>query len=459
MLSCFVIENEQAANENIIEIEVLSVKDYSQWLEKQTAFTKEWLSSTQFKAEAGVTRLFPNESGKLAKVICCVTDKANMWGVGGLAATLPEGIYRFNVDDSLLSDYALAWGLGAYQFSRYKKSQRKPARLLIAKSYADEVINLVESINLVRDCINTPTDDMGPTEFAAVAQNLAEEFGASFTQIIGEDLLRENYHCVYTVGRASDDAPRLIDIRWGDPTHPKLTLVGKGVCFDTGGLDIKPSAYMLLMKKDMGGAAHALGLARMIMQAKLPVSLRVLIPMVENAVSGNAYRPGDVITSRKGLTIEIGNTDAEGRLVLADALTEAVSETPDLLIDLSTLTGAARIALGPDLPAVFSNDDEVVNHVIKHSDKVYDSVWRMPLFDGYKEYLNSSIADLNNSPTEGYGGAITAALFLKEFVPDTIPWLHYDLMAWNLKAKPGKPQGGEAMGLRGLFSYLQERFE
>ncbi|EKD70228.1 MAG: hypothetical protein ACD_46C00595G0001 [uncultured bacterium] len=321
-----------------------------------------------------------------------------------------------------------------------------------------QVENIVESIYYTRDLINMPTEEMGPSELAKSAENLAKNFGATCTQIVGEDLLKQNYPLIHTVGRASDDAPRLMDIRWGKAAHPKLTLVGKGVCFDTGGLDIKPSSAMLLMKKDMGGAAHVLGLARMIMAANLPVQLRVLISAVENAVSGDAYRPGDVIKSRKGITVEVGNTDAEGRLVVADALTEAASESPDLLIDMTTLTGAARVALGTELPAVFANDDAIVDEVIKQGNLQSDVMWRMPLFAPYREHLNSQIADINNNSSDPYAGAISAALFLKEFVPDNIPWLHFDLMAWNTKPRPGRPQGGEAMCLRALFAYLAKRF-
>jgi len=299
---------------------------------------------------------------------------------------------------------------------------------------------------------------MGPSEFAGVTKALAKEHKAHYTEIVGEHLLKENYASIYTVGRASDDPPRLVDLRWGSPSHPKVTLVGKGVCFDSGGLDIKPASYMQLMKKDMAGGAHVLGLARMIMQAQLPICLRVLVPVVENVISGNAYRPGDVIKSRKGLTIEVGNTDAEGRVILADALAEAVSEKPDLLIDITTLTGAARVALGTELPAVFSNNDVLVSEVIKHGEKTNDLMWRLPLFALYRDYINSSIADINNNSSEPYAGAITAALFLKEFVPDEIPWLHFDMMAWNIKNRAGRPVGAEAMCLRALFSYLQTRY-
>jgi len=451
--TCFSTEKNDA-----IPISIVTPVDYLEWLSAQTAVTKAWLSSTRFQAEAGNIRLLPDETGKIIHVICCVADRENRWGVGGLAYQLPEGLYQFDVTDKYYVAYAIAFGLGAYQFTRYKKSDRKPAQLFLPQHIVSFVENIVSSIYLVRDCINTPTDDMGPSELATVVDQLAKQYDATLHQIIGEALLIENYHSIYTVGRASDDAPRLLDLRWGNTTHPKVTLVGKGVCFDSGGLDLKSSSHMLLMKKDMGGAAHVLGLARMIMQAKLPVCLRVLIPAVENVISGNAYRPGDIIKSRKGLTVEIGNTDAEGRVVLSDALTEAVSEKPDVLIDIATLTGAARVALGTELPAVFSNNDALVNDVIHHGEKNNDLMWRLPLFAAYREQLNSTIADINNNSSEPYGGAITAALFLKEFVPDDIPWLHFDLMAWNLRARPGRPQGGEAMTLQALFSYLQARF-
>lgn len=453
MLACFTTDAKNAR-----PIHVITPNEFHGWLEKQDASTKAWLADSGFKSEPGNISVVPGGSGQINLVVCCVNNKKNLWGVGGLSTSLPLGVYQFvNVDDAI--SYAVAWGLGAYQFTRYKKPQREPAKLLVQAADLAHIENLVSSIYTVRDLINTPTDDLGPSELAAEAEKIAQEFQAEFKQIIGDDLLKQNYPAIHAVGRASDDAPRLLDMRWGDVSHPKITLVGKGVCFDTGGLDLKPSQYMLLMKKDMGGAAHVLGLARMIMQAKLPVRLRVLIPAVENAVSGNAYRPGDVVKSRKGLTIEIGNTDAEGRVVLADALTEAVSEKPELIIDMATLTGAARVAVGTELAAVFSNNDELVNAVIAAGDKQYDPMWRLPLFAAYRESLNSTIADINNNSSDSYAGAITAALFLKEFVPDEIPWLHFDIMAWNTRTKPGKPVGGEAMALRGLFAYLAAKFK
>jgi len=449
MLNCFISENKNAT-----PIKLVPRKQFTEWLSHQDAFIKNWLSAYQFRADIGLFSIIPDQVANISQVICCVNDKENLWDVGNLSMLLPEGNYFFEADENVYATYAIAWGLGAYQFTRYKKPQRQPATLYLPEKIAAQVTNIVESIYFVRDCINTPADDMGPSELAMVAEKLAKEFGASFTQIVGDDLLKQNYPGIYTVGRASDDAPRLLDLRWGNSAHKKITLVGKGVCFDAGGLDLKSSPHMLLMKKDMAGAAHVLGLARMIMQAKLPIQLRVLIPAVENVVSGNAYRPGDIIKSRKGLTVEIGNTDAEGRVVLADALAEAVNDNPDLLIDISTLTGAARIALGTELPAVFSNHDETVNALIKKGEQINDPMWRMPLFALYREYLNSQIADINNNSCDPYGGAITAALFLKEFVPDNIPWLHFDLMAWNLRPRPGRPQGGEAMGIRTLFDYL-----
>jgi len=442
----------------IVPIAVVTKDTYASWFATQNQLVQEWLRTTGFQAETGSIRLIPSATGQLTSVVYAVNSLTQMWEVGSLPFLLPAGVYQFENSAEQELNYALAWGLGAYQFTRYKKAINKPARLFLPASLKANVIEMMNSLYLVRDCINTPTEDMGPSELAEVTEKLAQDFKASFTQIIGDDLLTENYACIHTVGRASHDAPRLLDLRWGDAKNPRVTLVGKGVCFDTGGLDLKPSAYMLLMKKDMGGAAHVLGLARMIMQAQLPVCLRVLIPAVENSVSSNAYRPGDVIRSRKGLTVEIGNTDAEGRLVLCDALTEAVTEKPDLLIDISTLTGAARVALGTDLPALFCNQKQLAQDLIAEGDEQQDPLWQLPLYAPYREHLNSQIADINNNSTEPTAGAISAALFLKEFVPDNIAWVHLDLMAWNMRTRPGRPQGGEAMALRALFAYIKDRY-
>ncbi len=469
LLNCFdCFANKNNGNHHqtkLIPIHLITTTNYPAWLATQPTTTQNWLAATQFRAEAGSVRLLPDAVGNISQVICCIAEQHNFWDVGNLPFVLPEGQYEFaNTTEQQLTEqqfinFGIAWGLGAYQFTRYKtekKNNRAAAQLHLPEKVATQINETVQSIYLVRDLINTPADDMGPTELAAAAKKLAQEFKAQFSEIVGEDLLKENYAGIYTVGRASDDAPRLVDIRWGNPTQRKVTLVGKGVCFDTGGLDLKPSSYMLLMKKDMGGAAHVLGLARMIMAAKLPVCLRVLIPIAENNIGGNAYRPGDVIKSRKGLTIEVGNTDAEGRVVVADALTEAVSEKPDLLIDITTLTGAARVALGTELPGFFANQNKLAQALIDAGEKTQDPVWRLPLFALYRDSINSQIADLNNSSSDSYGGAITAALFLKEFVPDTISWLHFDIMAWNLRARPGRPQGGEAVALRALFQLVRE---
>ena len=455
MLDCFL---KQASN-RVIPILLIPQNNFSSWMEQQDALTKNWIAATHFKAEAGCVSLVPDAQGQLMRVLCGVSDLKNMWSVGNLSMTLPEGQYSLEVDASHITDLAIAWGLGAYQFVRYKKSKRKSAQLVLPRDVDHvHIENIVESTDLVRTLINLPTEDMGPSELSQAAHHLADQYQARFHEIAGDELLVKNFPAIHAVGRASDDAPRLLDLRWGNEAHPKVTLVGKGVCFDTGGLDLKPSSAMLLMKKDMGGAAHVLGLARMMMHEKLPIRLRVLIPAVENAVAGNAYRPGDVINSRKGLTIEIGNTDAEGRVVLADALTEAVSEKPDLIIDIATLTGAARVALGTELPALFCNQDALADDLVRLGREKNDPMWRLPLFSAYRDSLNSTIADINNAGLDAYAGAITAALFLKEFVPDEIPWAHFDLMAWNLKARPGRPQGGEAMALRALFGYLKARF-
>jgi leucyl aminopeptidase len=312
--------------------------------------------------------------------------------------------------------------------------------------------------SLVRDLVNTPTEDMGPSELADAVIHAADQLGASASVIKGDDLLTENYPAVHAVGRAASRPPRMISLTWGEKDHPVLALVGKGVCFDSGGLDIKPASGMKLMKKDMGGAAHALALARLVIQYELPVRLLLLIPAVENSIAGNAYRPGDVVETRKGLTVEIGNTDAEGRVILADGLTRSCEEKPDLIIDFATLTGAARVALGTDLPPVFSNHLEIAQAITAAGERVEDPMWTMPLYQPYRTLLKSEIADLNNIASTGYGGCITAALFLEHFVEPDVPWVHIDTFAWNQTARPGRPVGGEALGLRSVFNYLRERY-
>jgi leucyl aminopeptidase len=317
---------------------------------------------------------------------------------------------------------------------------------------------MAEAASLARDLINTPSNDMGPEELAAAAGQLAARFGASFKTIVGDELIQQNFPLIHAVGMASTRAPRLIDMSWGDLDHPKVTLVGKGVCFDTGGLDLKPSSGMLIMKKDMGGAANVLALAQMVMDAKLNVRLRVLIPAVENAVAGNAFRPLDIFKSRKGLNVEIGNTDAEGRLVLADALAFACEEKPDLLVDLGTLTGAARVALGPDLPPFYTNDETLAQDVARFATGEQDPLWRMPLWPAYDSWLDSKVADINNAPSGGFAGSITCALFLQRFVSDAQSWLHVDIYGWTPSAKPARPEGGECQAARAIYKLLSERY-
>ena len=431
----------------------------SSWRKKQRKEIQHWISDTDFEALPGRTCLISSSDGKLEKILVGVSNSTNMWDCGNLSQELPKGIYNFQHSNSKdVEKWALGWVLGSYQFDQYKKSKStKKARIILPNSSTIE--RTVEAIFLTRDLINTPAEDMGPAHLANAARMLAKQHKARINIILGENLRKKNYPAIHAVGRAvktPNQTPRLIDIKWGKINNPKLTLIGKGVCFDTGGLDIKTTSGMKLMKKDMGGAANILGLAHMIMSAKLPIRLRVLIPAVENNISGDALRPLDIITSRSGKTIEIGNTDAEGRVILADALTEACSDSPDFIIDFATLTGAARVALGPELPALFTNDDQFAETINKISNLEQDPLWRLPLWSDYKTMIRGAAADLTNAPEGGYGGAITAALFLQEFVKPKTKWAHIDLMAWNLTSKPGRPSGGEAMAIRSIFSALKD---
>lgn len=436
-------------------------KDFETWLAQQEPARARWLSNTGFTAKPGTLSLVPGPDGAVAAVILGVADSNDPWNCGDLPRTLPAGAYALSADwpPEALEQAAIGWGLGAYRFNRYKTSEPVKAKLVIAKACNKTLIeHQVAAAYLVRDLINTPADDMMPEDLAEAIAAVGREFGATVQQVVGDDLLAQNYPTIHTVGRASAHAPRLVDLRWGDVQNPKLTLVGKGVCFDSGGLDIKPASGMRTMKKDMGGAAHALGLARLIMGTGLPVRLRLLVPAVENAVSAASFHPGDIITSRKGITIEVDNTDAEGRLILCDALAEGSAENPDLMIDFATLTGAARVALGTDLPGMFTNSDAVATGLLQSAERTHDPVWRLPLHKSYRSMLDSSVADIANAASVPFGGAITAALFLQEFVDDTVDWVHFDIMAWNRVTKPGRPEGGEAMGMRGVFAYLQQRF-
>lgn len=434
----------------------------AEWLPQQDEHLQRWVATTGFTAKPGSVCLLPGERQTLQAVIVGISASDDPWTLGGLPPLLPGGEYRLVAADWTVEQReraALSWLLGSYQFDRYRAAKPVTARLAVPEGCnARRIGDYYAAIALIRDLINTPAQDMMPQHLATVAEQLAGEFGADFSQIVGEQLLSENYPVIHAVGRASVHPPRLLDLRWGDERHPQLTLVGKGVCFDSGGLDLKSAANMRLMKKDMGGAAHALGLARLIMSAGLPVRLRVLVAAVENAVSGDAFRPGDVLRSRQGLTIEIDNTDAEGRLILCDALAAAVVDQPAVLLDFATLTGAARVALGTEVPALFCNNEALATDLLQAATAARDPIWRLPLHRPYRELLDSKIADIANSSAAPYGGAITAALFLQEFVPATIPWAHFDVMAWNTRAKPGRPEGGEAMGLCAVFRCLSERF-
>jgi leucyl aminopeptidase len=429
-------------------------------LAQHHADSQSWAAALGFKGEAGTICLVPGPEGQLAKVLVGQEGAINTWTLGSLAQSLPAQSYYLaqSWDSALATKLWLGWRLGEYRFSSYKRHQGYPLAQLLPPPTADQayVNHTVTATNLVRDLINRPAADMGPDQLEAIAQNLADSYEANLTVIRGEDLISQNYPLIHGVGRASAQAPRLLDLTWGHPDAPRVTLVGKGVCFDTGGLDIKPSSGMKLMKKDMGGAANVLGLATMVMGLQLPLRLRVLIPAVENSIAGNAIHPLDVLSSRRGLTVEVGNTDAEGRLVLADALWEAGGENPALLIDFATLTGAARIALGTELPACFCNHSETLQNLLSCGLTVDDPLWALPLHQPYRAMLESKVADLSNVSDSSYGGSITAALFLQEFVRPTIPWVHIDLMAWNIRNLPGRPEGGEAMGMRAVFELLRQ---
>lgn len=451
-----------------IPITLLRASEFAAWQAERTGFAAAWCLNSGFAAKAGEFLLLPDETGALAGVLLGLgaagEQPGDYWAFGTLAETLPPGRYRIDGDlpELQASHAALAWALAHYRFTRYRGSEDEGgavACLCLSKEVDGATLSAaVKGSFLARDLINTPASDMGPAELADAALALAAEYGGTASVIVGDDLLTANYPAIHAVGRASTRAPRLIDLRWGAADRPRLTLVGKGVCFDTGGLDLKGAAGMLRMKKDMGGAATVLGLAAMVMAAELPVRLRVLIPAVENAVAGNAYRPGDVLETRKGLTVEIGNTDAEGRIVLCDALAEADDENPDLIIDVATLTGAARVALGPDLPAFFTASDQVAAALLQAGRDQDDPSWRLPLFAPYAERLKSKVADYNNVSDGPFAGAITAALFLQAFVSDPDRWLHIDSYGWNDKDRPGRPTGGEGLGMRALFAMLAARF-
>jgi leucyl aminopeptidase len=418
----------------------------------------DWAKKAGFKAETGALLLVPTEDGHLGGALFGLgtSPSATPFLAGKLARTLPAGDWHIETAPLTANRLTLGYGLGSYRFERYRSSTSAAPTLMIpADTDAADIKRQLAGVFLTRDLINTPTNDMGPDALEDAFRALAEHYKAKVTVIAGDDLLKENFPLIHTVGRASAEAPRLLEMRWGKKGHKKVTLVGKGVCFDTGGLDIKPASSMLLMKKDMGGAANVLGLALMIMDAKLNVDLRVLIPAVENSISSNAFRPGDIYRSRKGLTVQIDNTDAEGRLVLADALALADEEETDLIVDMATLTGAARVALGPDLPPFFTDDDDLALDLSEAALAVDDPLWRMPLYMGYDKDVSARIADLTNAPSGGMAGSITAALFLKRFVTRAKSWVHFDIYGWAPAERPHSPVGGEAQGIRALYQHLR----
>lgn len=454
MLNCFVHQSSRS-------IPIISIlpEQWQPWLAKQTTMMQAWLHAINFNAKPGSYIAFPDQEGKLQQILIVRNDVFDFWSFGLLPSVLAQGHYHIDgiSDEKLLHRIAFAWGLGAYEFTRYKPSTRPLVQLLISKNNSLLMAKLA-AIYRVRDLINTPADDMGPAELTECVSALGKKFNASVSQIVGNDLIAANYPAIYTVGKASCRQPRLIELTWGKATDPKVTLVGKGVCFDSGGLNLKSSANMLAMKKDMGGAANAIGLAEMIMSEKLPIRLRLLIPAVDNLIGSNAYKPGDIINTRHGLTIEIGNTDAEGRLILADALCEADSENPELLIDFATLTGAARGAVGTEISAFFTDQEQLAKGLIQHSQQEQDPVWRLPLYKPYQKLLDSRFANLNNCGSSPYAGAIVAALFLQNFISAKTAWLHIDFNAYNVNSRPGRPEGGEAMAILAVFSYLVARY-
>ena len=430
---------------------------------KLDKFARAYVKAAGFEPRPGRHLILPSRQG-VGGVLFGLEGSAdghNAFLPGLLPGVLPPGTYRFAnaPHDTRLA--ALAFALGSYQFTRYRKAKDKAVRLVLADGVdGDELSRIAEGMTLARDLINTPANDLGPADLEDAARALAKQHGAKFRSTVGDDLLKQNFPLIHAVGRAADNtrAPRLIDLRWGKSSHPKVTLVGKGVCFDTGGLDLKPESAMLIMKKDMGGAATVLACAHMIMDAGLKVSLRVLIPAVENSVAGDAFRPLDVYPSRKGLNVEIGNTDAEGRLVLADALALACEDAPDLLVDMGTLTGAARVALGPELPPFYTDDETLAADVARHAAAENDPLWRLPLWKRYDQNIDSKVADVNNVAAGAMAGSIICALFLKRFVSSAKSWLHFDIYGWTPSAKPARPEGGECQAARALYALLTERY-
>ena len=441
-------------------IDVVHPNDFAGWLSNQPPRVRALLAAQRITGKAGDKAILPGDAADdWSALLVCNEAATSPWRIASQAEILPEGTYRLRAGP--VGAAGLGWLLSQHRFERYRGSDAGGPRVLLSAEPARiaETVQLARATAVVRDLVNTGASDLGPAELEAEAVALAARFGATLSVVRG-DALVTGYPMIHTVGQAAsrERAPRLIELEWGDPAHPRVAIIGKGVCFDSGGLDIKPSSGMRLMKKDMGGAAHALALAELVMASGLAVRLHMLIPAVENAIASNAFRPGDVLRTRAGMTVENTNTDAEGRLILGDALTRAGEEKPELILDFATLTGAARVALGPDLPALFANDTTLAADLIAAGSVVHDPLWQLPLWDGYDEMLKSDIADMVNAPDGGFAGAITAALFLHRFVPMATPWAHIDTFAWRATAKPGRPKGGEALGLRAAWAVLRARF-
>ncbi|MEO8160007.1 MAG: leucyl aminopeptidase family protein [Arenimonas sp.] len=458
--ACFVAAS---ASTGATPLLVLDRASYPAWRETQAPEVLAWLDASAFTPAACSHALVPGADGRPRCVVAAIGDPGDPLALAHLAQLLPPGDYRLDPASPRRVDPGcalLGWGLGAYRFDKYLAPTRPPPRLVLEGDPSGDgsEFALLHASLLVRDLVNTPTEHMGPDQLEAVAARLAQAYSGRLKVIAGDELLAQNFPTIHAVGRASHRAPRLIELNWGDAAHPSVVICGKGVCFDTGGLDIKGHDGMRNMKKDMGGAAHALALAQLVMSLGLPIRLTVLVPAVENAIAGNAFRPGEVIVTRKGLSVEVDNTDAEGRLVLCDALAYGSERQPDLIMDFATLTGAARVAMGPDVPALFCNDDGMAAELLAAGERARDQLWRMPLWRPYLSYLKSPIADLSNGSPSRMAGAIIAALYLERFVPEGQRWAHLDMYAWNDNDRPGKPFGGEAQGLRAVLAFLQSRY-
>ncbi|MDT8757643.1 leucyl aminopeptidase family protein [Sphingomonas psychrotolerans] len=444
-------------------IHLIDAKGFDAWLAAQPPRHRTAAQAQKLAASAYSSAILPGDGPEDWSVVTVVAnvERLTPWCLAKLAETLPEGTYR--VDGREPGKALYGWLSAQYKFDRYKKKDDKPQgpRVLLTGDPAkmEEALRLAGVTFKLRDRINTGANDMGPADLEAAAAELAKDYGATLSVVKGKEV-EKGYGMLWAVGKAAGEGrePRLIELEWGNPEHPRIAIIGKGVCFDTGGLDIKPAAGMRLMKKDMGGAAHALALAELVMQHRLPVRLHLLVPAVENSINGEATRPGDVMISRKGLSVENSNTDAEGRLILGDALTKAAENNPELVFDFATLTGAARVALGADLQALFANDDTLAAELLAAAETEADPMWRMPLYDPYKDLLKSDVADLVNAAEGPFGGAITAALFLKEFAPEKAQWAHFDIFCWNGSAKPGRPKGAEAVSLRATWKVLKDRY-